>query len=61
MPLVERYNDWNITDGSFDDPHTLEFDHRIEADVVNTGTGLANVEKSVLDVPPAYSELFSIG
>lgn len=45
MPLVERYNDWNVTDRSFDDPHTLEFDHRIEADAAISGTGLANVEK----------------
>ena len=45
MPLVERYNDWSIADGSFDDPHILEFDHRIEADVARSDTGLANVEE----------------
>ena len=45
MPLVERYNDWNISDTSFDDPHTLEFDHRIEADAASFQIGLANVEK----------------
>lgn len=45
MPLVERYHDWNIADGPFDDPHTLEFDHRIEADVASLGPGLANVEE----------------
>lgn len=45
MPLVERYNDWTSTDGSFDDPHTLEFDHRIEADAATSRTGLANVEE----------------
>ena len=32
MPLVERYHNWDITDGSFDGPHMLEYDHRIEAD-----------------------------
>ena len=45
MPLVERYNDWNINDKSFDDPHTLGFDHRIEADVASLEIGLANVEE----------------
>lgn len=45
MPLVERYNDWNITDGSSDDPHTLEFDHRIEADAARSGSALANIEE----------------
>ena len=45
MPLVERYNDWNITDESLDDPHTLEFDHRIEADAARSETGLVNVEE----------------
>ena len=45
MPLVERYSDWNITDGSVDDPHKLDFDHRIEANTARSGTGLANVEK----------------
>lgn len=45
MPLVERYNDWNINDMSFDDPHTLEFDHRVEADAAISGPGLANVEE----------------
>lgn len=45
MPLVERYDDWKITDGSFDDPHVLEFDHRIEADAAISRTGLAHVEK----------------
>ena len=45
MPLVERYNDWNITDGSFDDPHTLRFDHRIDAGAARNGAGLARVEE----------------
>ena len=45
MPLVERYNDCNITDGSFDDPHTLDFDHRIEAETASFGTGFADVEE----------------
>ena len=45
MPLVERFGDWKITDGSFDDPHMLQFDHRIEASAARDGTGLANVEK----------------
>lgn len=45
MPLVERYGDWNIFDGSFDDPHTLDFDHRIEACAARNGTGLADVEE----------------
>ena len=45
MPLVERYNDWDITDGSFDDPHTLDFDHRIEAHEAKSGPGLINVEE----------------
>ena len=45
MPLVERWNDWNITDGSFDDPHKLQFDHRTEACEARDGTGLANVER----------------
>lgn len=44
MPLVERYNDWNIADNTFDDPHMLEFDHRIEADAATFGTGLAHIE-----------------
>lgn len=45
MPLVERYNDWNISDGSLDDPNMLEFDHRIEADAARSDTGLVNVEE----------------
>ena len=45
MPLVERYNDWDITDGSFNDPHTLQFDHRIEANAAGPETGLARVEE----------------
>ena len=45
MPLVDRYNDWNITNRSFDDPHMLEFDHRIEANEASSGNGLANVEE----------------
>lgn len=48
MPLVERYDDWNVSDRSFDDPHTLEFDHRVEADAASSGTGLVNVEEWVL-------------
>lgn len=32
MPLVERYNDWVIHDQSYDDPQTLAFDHRVDAD-----------------------------
>ena len=45
MPLVERYNDWNISDSSFHDPSTLEFDHRIEADAASSMDGLPNIEK----------------
>lgn len=45
MPLVERYNDWQIADRSFDDPNRLEFDHRTEADASSIGTGLANIEE----------------
>ena len=45
MPLVERYNDWKITNTSFDDPHTLRFDHRLEADEARHEAGLANVEE----------------
>ena len=50
MPLVERYNDWSVSDSdrSFHDPHTLEFDHRVEADAASSGNGLANVEEWVL-------------
>ncbi|KAM0799843.1 hypothetical protein BDR22DRAFT_282933 [Usnea florida] len=44
MPLVERYNDWNISDRSFDDPHTLDFDHRIDADAVSS---MVNIENNV--------------
>ena len=45
MPLVERYDDWNINDGSFNDPHSLAFDHRIEAGGAASSSGLANVEE----------------
>ena len=45
MPLVERYNDWNISDGSLNDPHTLAFDHRVDADAASSMTGLPNIEK----------------
>ena len=45
MPLVERYDDWSINDGSFDDPHCPAFDHRVEADAVGSESGLANVEE----------------
>ena len=45
MPLVERYNDWNINDGSFDDPYSLAVDHRVEADALGSEKGLANVEE----------------
>ena len=45
MPLVERYDDWSINDGSYDDPHSLAFDHRVEADTAGSERGLANVEE----------------
>ena len=45
MPLVERNNDWKISDRSYDDPHTLDFDHRIEADATTSRMGLAQVEE----------------
>ena len=45
MPLVERYDDWKVTDGSFDDSHTLEFDHRVEAGAATSRAGVANVEE----------------
>lgn len=45
MPLVERYNDWDITNRSSDDPHTLDFDHRIEADAASSATQLAYGEE----------------
>ncbi len=45
MPLVERYNDWKTTNRSFEDPHMLEFDHRIEANETSSVTGLANAEE----------------
>lgn len=50
MPLVERYNDWATRDQSFDDPHTLSFDHRFavgsEADIrARVEEGLAGLEK----------------
>ena len=44
MPLVERYDDRNINDGSFHDPHSQAFDHRFEADVAGSETGLKNIE-----------------
>lgn len=49
MPLVERYNDWKIKDGSHDDPHTLDFDHRINAngpafDEAKAYSGLSGAE-----------------
>lgn len=49
MPLVERYNDWNIKDGSQDDPHTLAFDHRVNAsgsdfDEAKAASGLFGAE-----------------
>lgn len=45
MPLVERYSDWAISDGSFDDPHMLEFDHRVEANAASSKHGLSTVEE----------------
>ena len=45
MPLVERYDDWNIHNGSHDDPHTLDFDHRIEAIDARNGLEMHDVEK----------------
>lgn len=50
MPLVERYNDWSCNDGSYDDPHTLAFDHRIEAtgpefDKIRRDPGIVDLEK----------------
>ena len=45
MPLVERYNDWDINDESFNDHHSLAFDHRFEADAAGSDMGLANVEE----------------
>jgi hypothetical protein len=47
MPLVERKGDWNTHDGTHDDPHTLAFDHRIEASEARDGSGLAGVERNV--------------
>ena len=38
MPLIERYGDWAITDGSYDDPHTLAFDHRCAASTADLET-----------------------
>ncbi len=50
MPLVERCNDWATDDQSYDDPHTLAFDHRSEAGIealqrVKAGDGLAGAEE----------------
>ena len=45
MPLVERYEDWKIDDGSFDDAHCLAFDHRVEADEAVSERGLVGVER----------------
>ena len=50
MPLVERLGDWNTNDQSFDDPHTLAFDHRISATSSDLKTsraesGLCGIEK----------------
>ena len=46
MPLVERHDDRSINDGTFDDPHSLAFDHRIEADdASSTESGLANIRE----------------
>ncbi len=45
MPLVERYKDWKTTNGSFEDPHMVEFDHRIETNETSRVTGLANIEE----------------
>lgn len=45
MPLVERYGDWAIKDGSFDDPHMRGFDHRIEANAASSEHGLSKVEE----------------
>ena len=52
MPLVERYGDWDVNDDSYDDPHTLTFDHRISAsssdlESVKTEEGLCGVKKYV--------------
>ena len=50
MPLTERYGDWDIADNSYDDPHTLGFDHRINAegsdfDKAKADSGLAGAQK----------------
>lgn len=57
MPLVERYNDWDITNRSSDDPHTLDFDHRIEADAASSATQLAYGEEWVLIASVVSSRL----
>lgn len=50
MPLVERYNDWTTNDQSYNDPHTLAFDHRLDVggealQCVEAEDGLAGVRE----------------